>query len=222
MTKIGRPMGSGLKDGDALDLIADALIRKRAKSVNGAIIMAARKLGQAPENHETYRRRLHRKWKRQGSERLASARDRFDEITVSARVRRQIGLSPDLVHQIGETQRRMVRMGESLRKSVERINAPVNQMRQSQNKIVEVGRAMADHINRIHAPLIDFHRPFAKEIDLSRRLREVHGIKPLPTFKLPVLADLSRYKLYDFSPQIISGLDDLQLGQLTENKHHND
>lgn len=76
--KAGRPKGSGLKDGQYLDRIADALTRDPTKSANAAIMDVARK--SLPEHtHDAFRRRLHRKWQTQGVQRLEAARQRQEE-----------------------------------------------------------------------------------------------------------------------------------------------
>lgn len=72
--KAGRPTGTGIKDGHYLDQIADALIRDPDRKVNN-IIMAL----DSTEDPENLRRRLHRKWKAQGPERLPEARERHEE-----------------------------------------------------------------------------------------------------------------------------------------------
>lgn len=86
--KAGRPTGSGIKDGKHLDAMADALTRDPSKTVN-SVIMAL----DSKEDPENLRRRLHRKWERQGSERLAAARERHEErnSTVRRRVNRLSG-----------------------------------------------------------------------------------------------------------------------------------
>lgn len=78
MPKAGRPKGSGYKDGKYLDLIADALTRDPDMTPNEAIMKIAFK--QSNETSpEAFRRRMHRKWRAQESERLAEAQERRRE-----------------------------------------------------------------------------------------------------------------------------------------------
>ena len=76
--KVGRPKGSGTPDGPILDRVADMLIAKQAKTPNAAIMTIYRKDGMS-EPSENYRRRVSRKWKAQGPERLEAARQRCNE-----------------------------------------------------------------------------------------------------------------------------------------------
>lgn len=121
--KAGRPTGTGIKDGKHLDRIADALTRDPSKSVNSIIMQLDSK-----EEPENLRRRLHRKWKAQGADRLAEARQRHEErIGISlkkgtARMNTTIAATPSAVARLSEslsthvtaTQSAVARLSESL------------------------------------------------------------------------------------------------------------
>lgn len=101
MAKRGRPTGSGYKDGKYLDRIADALTRDPSKKPNAAIMAIARKEID-PTGHDAFRRRLHRKWRVQGAERLDEAYERERERRPRSidRVRAATILPPETIEAI--------------------------------------------------------------------------------------------------------------------------
>lgn len=77
--KPGRPKGSGLQDGPHLDQVADLLVTKQAKTPNAAIMEVHRRERLSEHVRESFRRRMSRKWSKQGPERLEAAKGRLAE-----------------------------------------------------------------------------------------------------------------------------------------------
>ena len=149
--KAGRPTGTGIKDGKHLDRIADALTRSPSKSVNSIIMQL-----DSNEDPENLRRRLHRKWKAQGAERLEAARQRHEERNRPvARTRRKGGSLLDGLTQMSRPLRNSDYLG--LASGMEE-TASARMLRQLQDiPAVKLANEM-ERLRRITDPFYDLRK----------------------------------------------------------------